>query len=181
MFKNRWVVFIAGLLLGAGGVGLYHVGKAFKEGFASWGAAQVYFDTEAREHIGDKIKPSAAAKDVFFHVHGFQDPVYFIAYTDTPEHLDQVVKKLTGKAVAELDVWADQLKHHSFTDSSGKVIEHPNYHREPGAYDKKQLTSLYDVDVIRKGRIFIKDETTHGWHIIVDEETGRFYYHSWDT
>lgn len=181
MFKNRWVVFIAGLLLGAGGMWSAWLLENVKIGLKASSGAQVYFDTEAREHIWNEIKPSATAKDVFFHVHGLQDPVYFIAYTDTPVHLDQVVKKLTGKAVAELDVWPSQNKNHASADSAGAVIELSDYHREPGVFDKKQLTSLYDVDVIRKGRIFIKDETTHGWHIIVDEETGRFYYHSWDT
>lgn len=181
MFKNRWVVFIVGLLLGAGGMWCAWVLDEVGIRLKASSEPQVYFEAEAREHIWDEIKPSAAAKDVFFHVHGFLDHVYFIAYTDTPEHLDQVVKKLTGKAVAELDMWTAQNKKHASADSAGAVVELSDYQREPGAYDKKQLTSLYDVDGIRKGRIFIKNETTHGWHIIVDEETGRFYYHSWDT
>lgn len=182
MFKHLGCVFFAGMLLGAVLVGMLWFGRVAGKGFASWGQAEIYFDADARERMGEKIIPSDEAKDLYFYIDGFQDHNIFIAYTDTERHLEKVVKDLTGKSVHELEVWADQIKPdpEAYTQQDGTTVVWSNPMREPGARDKKLLTSLYDVDVIRKGRFFLKDETTHGWHIIVDEETGRFYYYAWD-
>lgn len=181
MFKRPWFTFFVGLILGAGLVGFCWIANEVARGFKSWGAAQVYFDHEAREHISERLQPSPEAKDVYFSIEGFQDYLIFVAYTDSSGHLEKVVRDLTGKSVSELEAWKDQINHHTLAKADGTMAVLPNHRREPGAFDKKLLTSLYDVDVIRKGRFFEKNETTHGWHIIVDEETGRFYYHSWDT
>ncbi len=141
----------------------------------SWGDAEVYFDEEARSKIGRKeLAPSPEAKNIYFYIDGFQDHTIFIAFTDTPERIDKAVFELTGKHVSELSLFDTQLD--------------DDWSKEPGAYDKKLLTSLYDVDVIKKGRFYSfqsdpRDTSTpaHGWHLIVDEETSRLYYCSWDT
>jgi len=179
--KRPWLIFLAGLLLGAGGMGFLWLRAVARDALDSWSDAQVYFDDQAREHISDKLQPSSSAEDIYFYIDGFQDPRIFIAYTDTSKHLEKLVFDLTQKHLTDLETWQDQLKDDWFVAPNGVKTGLPNTSREPGVLNKKLLTSLYDVDVIRKGRFFQKDETSWGWYLIVDEETGRFYYHSWET
>lgn len=176
MSKHPWLLFLSGMFLGAAVVGFFWFGKTVADGMKSWSTPHVYFDEEARERIArDELKPSPEAKDIYFYIDGFQDHTIFIAYTDKPEAIDKTVFRMTGKRLVELEPLEAQL--------SDTVAD-----REPGQIDKKYLTSLYDVDVIRKGRFYDfqsdRDGTVgpvYGWHIIVDEETSRLYWFSWDT
>ncbi|MEN3940944.1 hypothetical protein WJU23_06605 [Prosthecobacter sp. SYSU 5D2] len=180
MFKRPWFIFLTGLSVGAGAVGFFWFANIIGQAFTAWEDVQVYFDGQAIKKMDAKFVPSASSRDAYYYIDGFLDHRVFLAYTDSLSHLDGVVLSLTGKRLADLEIWRDQLKDESFMMNGEKVFL-PNYHREPGALGKKWLTSLYDVDVIQRGRFFQKNEGSWGWHLIVDEDTGRFYYHSWTT
>jgi hypothetical protein len=167
MQKRYIIIFFLGLLIGGALMGALWVGSAIAQGMQQWGAAEVCFDADARQRLAEsKLLPSATARDIFYYIDGFQDHRVFIAYTDTDESLNAIVRAMTGKPVQDLEPWSKQLD---------------DWQMEPGTTDAKFPQSLYSPAAIKKGRFFASPPGASGWHLIIDEDAHRMYFGSWDT
>lgn len=168
MLKRPLITFVLGVILGTVVIGFLWFSSILAEGFSSWGQAEVFFDQEAISHLKEsRVCPHPTATNVFYFIDGFQDHRIFAAFTDSPDAIDATVIKLTGKPIADLPKWANQIEE--------------DWQRHPGKTEAKFPTSLYDIRKIKRARFYQSPPASNVWHIIVDEESNRLYYGSWET
>lgn len=162
--------FLSGLLLGVTIVGLFWFAQTFARHYGPWGKAEEHFDAEASEVLKDSaLRPSPAATDVYCYHEGFQDPLIYISFTDSPEYLRSIIEARTGKKIEEMA---------TFPPSDSSIM---GKFDAPGEHDKKFLTPLFDLRSIHKGVYHFGQDGNDSWYIIWDTENNRLYYRYFGT
>lgn len=170
MRRQTIFAFLSGLVLGSAMVGFFWFAKTLGEGFSSWGKPEVHFDAEARELMKEsKLRPSPAATDIYSYHEGFQDPLIYFAYTDSPEYLRSIIEDRAGKKIEEME---------SFPPKELTIMDRFD---APGEHDKNFLTPLYDLRSIKKGIYHFGQDGNDPWFIIWDMERNRLYYRYFGT
>jgi len=176
-FRSVLVIVLTALLVAYLWYG-YEVGK----GLVSAGEHQILLGMEAKREIArlTPLHPSDSATSCYYFTEGFQDHLDFAAYTDTPDHIFETVRTITGKDLDALE---------SFPARTGPLNWPRGGPRAKEIFQPDDLypechTALFDLNYITEGRCFysysINEHSSNFLMLIVDTKKNRIYYMSSD-
>ncbi|MBI5845335.1 MAG: hypothetical protein HZB23_11775 [Deltaproteobacteria bacterium] len=129
---------------------------------------KIFINSEAIKIIKDEFKLKNNVINAYFYTDGFQDHTIFIAFSADKSDLEKLISKITGKQINELETWNKQIQKFDFIYG-------------PGQIDKAYRTPLYNLDTVKDGLFFKKDDGEVHWHLVYDRKNSRLYYCWWNT